>query len=192
MTTVSDRDAAILAMLPNVPTEGWTGRCLPPGEATRLFPGGPVEMVAAFCDLADRRMEEAAADLAETRLSRRVKAVIALRLAQNRPNKEAVRHALAVLAMPGNTRVAAACTAHSVDAIWRAAGDEATGFSWYTKRATLAAVYGSTLLYWLHDVGEDDSDTLAFLDRRLAGVVRFGKARQRLEAAFPHCPVPAN
>ncbi len=62
-----------------------------------------------------------------------------------------------------------------MDAIWHLAGDRSADWSWYTKRAILAGVYGATLLYWLRDDSEDDEATLAFLDRRLAGVGRIGK-----------------
>ena len=58
----------------------------------------------------------------------------------------------------------------TVDAIWHAAGDRSTDFAWYTKRGVLTAVYSSTLLFWLRDGSEDDAATLAFLDRRMAGI----------------------
>ncbi len=186
-----ERDAAIEAMLPNVPFEGWTTRALraglltagmPEDETTLLFPGGAVDMIAVFCDLADRQMVEAAALLTETKLTARVRAVIAMRLAMNRPHKEAIRRALSVLALPGNARAAAAITARTVDAIWYAAGDRSADFSWYTKRAILTAIYGATLLFWLHDVSEDDGDTRAFIDRRLSGVGRLTQARIRATA----------
>jgi ubiquinone biosynthesis protein COQ9 len=190
-----ERDAAIASILPHVPFDGWTVRALrigladigmPVEEADLLFPGGAGDMIEAFCDWADRRMEAEAAklDLASRRGSERVRAVIALRLTQNRPHKEAVRRALALLALPSHARIAAACTARTVDAIWHAADDRSTDFSWYTKRAILGAVYGVTLLYWLRDREEDDSATLAFLDRRLAGVGRIGALRRRAEQAF--------
>ena len=86
--------------------------------------------------------------------------MIALRLEQNRPHKEAIRRGLAVLALPRNVRAAATCTARTVDAIWHAAGDRSADFSWYTKRAILAAIYSATLLYWLRDTSEDDAATL--------------------------------
>jgi ubiquinone biosynthesis protein COQ9 len=126
-------------------------------------------------------------------LTARVRAVIALRLAQNRPHREAVRRAVSVLALPMHARQAAGCTARTVDAIWHAAGDRSADFSWYTKRALLAAVYGTTLLFWLRDgrgdgggdaVGGNDAATLAFLDRRLAGIGRVGKLRGRASAAL--------
>ena len=141
-------------------------------------------MVAAFSDLADRRMADdtAGLDFANMRLPGRVRAVIAARLARHRPHKEAVRRAMAVLALPHNAVTAAGCTARTVDAIWHAAGDRSADFSWYTKRAILAGVYGATLLFWLRDGGEDDSATLAFLDRRLADVHRIGGLRRSMEA----------
>ena len=189
------RDAAIAAMLPNVAFDGWTETALRRGlasigvaedEAGLLFPGGATDMLEAFTDWADRRMEAEAArlDLAHRRLPERVRAIIALRLAQNRPYKEAIRRALALLALPVNARLAATSTARTVDAIWHAAGDRSADFSWYTKHAILAAVYGATLLYWLRDTSEDDAATLDFLDRRLAGVASIGAVRRRAEAAF--------
>ncbi len=182
-----ERDAALDAVLPLVPEQGWTVAALRQAageDADLLFPGGAVEMAEAWADLADRRMEVGAAALgvAELRVPARIRAVIALRLAQNRPHKAAVRRALAVLARPGAKAAAARSTARTVDAIWHAAGDQSADFSWYTKRAILAGVYGSTLLRWLTNSSEDDGPTLAFLDHRLADVGRIGKARRRAEA----------
>jgi ubiquinone biosynthesis protein COQ9 len=149
-----------------------------------LFPGGAVDLVTCFCDLADRQMEQAAAamDMTEMRLPKRVRAVLALRFEQNRPNKEAVRRALAVLALRGQAAAAAACTARTVGAIWHAAGDTSADFSWYTKRAILASVYSSTLLFWLRDTSDEDAETLAFLDRRLASVGWITRQRRRIES----------
>jgi ubiquinone biosynthesis protein COQ9 len=191
----AERDAAIEAMLPHVPFDGWTGRALrralesigmAPEDGVLLFPGGAADMVEAFCDWADRRMEDAAAaqDWSVLRQPQRVRAAVALRLAQNRPYKEAVRRALSVLALPQNVRVAAMCTARTVDAVWHAAGDSSSDFSWYTKRAILTGIYAATVLYWLRDDSLDDAATLAFLDRRLAGVRQIGRARQRAEQAL--------
>jgi ubiquinone biosynthesis protein COQ9 len=187
----AERDAAIEAMLARVPTEGWTPRALrgaladqgsDPAEAERLFPLGSADMVEAYCDMADRRMTEAAVaeGIGELRLSGRVRALIALRLRQARPHREAVRRALAVLTL--HQAAAARTVARTTDAIWHAAGDRSADFSWYTKRAILAGVYGATLLRWLNDGSEDDADTLAFLDRRLAGVARIGRLRARCAA----------
>ena len=189
----AERDAAIEALLPNVPFDGWTPaalRAAAGSDADLLFPGGTIDMIEAYCDLGDRWMEEgaAAADSSGLGVSKRVRAIVTLRLEQNRPYKDAVRRALAILALPGNAGVALRCTARTVDTIWHAAGDASADFSWYTKRAILAGVYGSTLLYWLNDGSDDDAPTLAFLDRRLAGVGRIGGLRRRLGAAMRSAP----
>jgi len=188
-----ERDAALEAMLPNVPFDGWTFRALRTGlasigvaaaDAAALFPGGAADMIEAFCDWADRRMEASAGALVsqDMGLSVRVRSVIALRLAQNRGHKEAVRRAVSVLTLPRHLRLAAGCTARTIDAIWHAAGDRSADFSWYTKRAVLTAIYTATLLYWLRDTSEDDAATLAFLDRRLASHGRLHGLMGRAEA----------
>jgi ubiquinone biosynthesis protein COQ9 len=188
-----ERDAAIEAMLPNVPFDGWTIKALrsglataglPQDDATILFPGGATDMIAVFCDLADRRMTEAAAALTETKLSARVQAIIVQRLTMNRPHKEAIRRAVSLLALPGNARAAVAITARTVDAIWHAAEDRSADFSWYTRRAILTAVYSATLLFWLRDTSDDDADTRAFLARRMHGVGRLQRARGRASTWF--------
>ncbi len=184
-----ERDAAILALLPLANTQGWSFGALTEAagpDADLLFPGGPADMVEAYCDLADRWMEADAADRVgpEMRLPARVKAVIAARFERNAPYKDAVRRALGVLLVPGHGLLAARCTARTVDTIWHAAGDASADFSWYTKRAILGAVYSATLLFWLRDDSPGGTATLAFLDRRLAGVGRIGKLRRRIEQRF--------
>ena len=69
-------------------------------------------------------------------------------------------------------------------------GDRATDFSFYTKRLTLAGIHTATVLYWLEDRSEAFADTRAFLERRLAGVARVGKARQQLGTAVERLPNP--
>lgn len=188
------RDAAIDALLPRVADRGWTLEALraglrdaglDPQDAELLFPGGAADMIETFCDLSDRRMEQAAAEqgVAALRLSQRVRAILALRLRQQEANREAVRRALAILALPRHACLAARITARTVDAIWHAAGDRSADMSWYSKRAILAGVYGATVLFWLRDFSEQASDTLAFLDRRLAAVARIGKLRARMRRA---------
>jgi ubiquinone biosynthesis protein COQ9 len=192
MTEDPERDAVIDALLPQIPFDGWTTKSLRqaltslgmnPEDAPLLFPGGPAEMITEFCTLADERMAQAAieADLAAYRIPSRIRAIIAIRLEQNRNNKEAIRRAIAWLAIPTNAPLFTKITAATVDSIWHAAGDTSADFSWYTKRAILAGVYSSTLLFWLTDHSDEDEATLTFLDRRLATVATIGKTRHTLE-----------
>ena len=172
-----ERDAALDTLVATIPFAGWSVQALREAagpDADLLFPQGPVDMVEAWIDAADRRMDTVAFD--QARVPDRVRAAIAFRLDLHRPAKDAVRRGLALLATRPGT--AAAVTARTVDAIWHAAGDRSADWSWYSKRAILAGVYGSTLLFWLRDDTPDDSATLAFLDRRLAGVGRIGRLRR--------------
>ena len=186
------RDAAILAMLPMVPISGWTVQTLRDAagpDADLLFPGGPAEMVEAHSDLADRTMEQAGGSIAETRVSKRVRALLLLRLDQAELDRDAVRRGLSLLSLPGNRGAATRSLARTVDTIWHAAGDQSADTSWYSKRLLLAGVYSATLLYWLrHGSGPA---TEAFLDRRLGEVMRLGRLGKRRPLDTERRPPPA-
>lgn len=184
-----ERDAAIHAALPHVPALGWTGAALragladlgrDPAEAARLFPGGAIEAVEAWCDLADRDMEAAARaeGLLALRIPERIRRVIMLRLEQAAPQREAVRRALALQALPWNLASALRSLGRTSDSLWAASGDTAADFSWFTRRATLAGVYGATLAFWLGDEEPGFPATIAFLDRRLADLARLQRKRR--------------
>jgi ubiquinone biosynthesis protein COQ9 len=184
-----ERDAAVRAALPHVPALGWTRAALAAGlrdlgqdplDAEWLFPRGAIEAVEAWCDLADREMEDAAAaeDILARRIPARIRRLLELRLEQAEPYREAVRRALALQSLPWNLPSALRTVARTTDAIWAAAGDTSADFSWYTRRATLAGVYGATLAFWLQDEEPGFPATRAFLDRRLADLARLQKPRR--------------
>ena len=187
------RDAAIRAMLPIAAREGWNARTLrlglaaageDPALAGSHFPTGPAGAITAWSDLADRDMAAAvAAEGLPGRTPQRIRRLLELRLAAVAPHKAALRRALSLLALPWNAPLALAATARTVDAMWYAAGDSAADFSWYTKRATLAAIYGATLAFWLRDDDPGLDAALDFLDRRLGGLARLGKMRRGLGPA---------
>lgn len=194
------RAALIEAMLPDVPFDGWSRPALraaarrvgmAPEEALALFPRGAADLVAAFSRWADRRMLDRFASLpqGELRTAERIALAIGLRLDLLEPWREAVRRAVAVLMLPQNAPLALRLLYETIDGLWHAVGDNATDFSFYTKRASLAAILSATLLYWLDDRSPGAADTRAFFERRLAGAARLGAARHRLAAissALPH------
>jgi ubiquinone biosynthesis protein COQ9 len=197
----SHRAALVEAILPEVPFDGWSRlalraaarRCgIAPEEARALFPRGAADLVAGFSRWADQRMLDRfeAMPLADARISDRIARAIAARLEIIEPWREAVRRSLTVLSLPHNAALAARLVYDTVDAMWYAAGDAATDFSFYTKRVSLAAIYGATLLYWLDDRSEGFADTRAFVDRRLAGMARFGRLRRDLDAVAGRLPNP--
>jgi ubiquinone biosynthesis protein COQ9 len=104
------------------------------------------------------------------------------------PAREAVRTGISILAMPQNLPLTLRIGWRSADLMWRLAGDTATDYNHYTKRLILSGVYGSTLLAWLDDQGDGWAETGAFLDRRLAGVMRFEKLKASLASSDLHRP----
>ena len=146
-------------------------------DAERLFPGGPVDVLAHLSGRADRRTVEAmeTAGVAALKIRERIKVAVRLRIENTVGGKESVRRGLALLALPFNGPLALKLLYRTVDATWYAAGDTSTDFNFYTKRATLAGVFSSTLLYWLNDRSEGNEATWAFLDRRIDDVMRFEK-----------------
>jgi ubiquinone biosynthesis protein COQ9 len=200
-----DRDAVRTAIidstLPHVPFDGWTQGALQHGAADagfekvmalRVFPGGPVEAVEFWSQLADRRMLQALEqrDLAAMKVRERVAAAIRLRLEQTAGHREAVRRALGLLALPLNAGKGPALLWRTVDAIWYAAGDTATDFNYYTKRGLLAGVYSATVLYWLEDRSEGFANTWSFLDRRIGEVMRVPQALSGLRKRLEGLPTP--
>lgn len=197
----SQHAALIEAILPDVAFDGWSRaalraaarRCgMAADEALALFPGGAADLVAGFSRWADLRMLDRldALPIEAAHASERVAHAIATRLEIVEPWREAVRRALSLLALPQNAPLAMRLLYATVDAIWYAAGDAATDFSFYTKRLTLAAIYGATVLYWLEDRSEGFAETRAFVERRLAGAARLGRVRRDLETLAERLPNP--
>ena len=179
-----NRDIVAKAMM-HVPFDGWTDEMLALAaadcgveaeEASRLI-GGIDGTIALYAKMADEEMV-AGFEALENRPERtheKIRALILIRLEQAAPHKETVRKTLAYLAKPQQAPMASTLLYQTIDAMWRAAGDEATDFSFYSKRATLAAVYSATLMAFLGDDTPDMDKTKAFLDRRLKDVAQIPK-----------------
>ena len=195
------RDALIEAMLPDVAFDGWSRAALragarrigvPMAEALALFPGGAADLVGEFSRWADRHMLDRleGLPLEPLRVPERVALAIGIRLEIVEPWREAVRRGLAVLALPYHAPLALRLLYQTVDGMWYAVGDSATDLSFYTKRATLAAIWASAMLYWLEDRSEGFADTRAFVARRLADAARIGRLRRGVAAIAERLPNP--
>lgn len=152
---------------------------LAPAVARLAFPGGAMDMIAAWVDRidADAALTLPREALAPLRVPERIRRLVEFRIDAVAGHEEALRRALAILAMPRNLAQAARLGWRSADLMWRLAGDTATDFNHYTKRATLSAVVAATLAVHVDDRSEGKAETRAFLDRRLQGVARFEKAK---------------
>ena len=195
------REKLIDAAIAHVPFDGWGDKALltaaknhgiEPVVARNAFPGGAIEMIEFHSLLADRRMvaEYEATDRSELKLREKVALAVRLRLQANMAHREAIRRAVATLALPIHAGLAARLLYRTVDAAWHAVGDRSTDYNFYTKRMLLAGVYSSTVLYWINDKSADCAETWAFLDRRIADVMQIPKAMARLNKIKDRLPDP--
>ncbi len=159
-------------------------------ETMDAFPKGPESLLEAFSQWADARMAMRMAQDSSTRMRERVARAVKARIEALAPHREAARRATSFLALPQHAPLAARLMARSVDAMWRAAGDKASDFSYYTKRALLGGVYGTTFLYWLSDASEGNEASWAFLDARIDEVMQIGKFTGMAREAFEKLPDP--
>jgi ubiquinone biosynthesis protein COQ9 len=159
-------------------------------ETMDAFPKGPASLAEAFSHWADQRMRERMRADPATRMTERVTHAVKARIEVLMPHKEAARRAAAFLALPQHAALGAKLMAESVDAMWRAAGDKASDFSYYTKRALLGGVYGATFLFWLSDASENNQATWKFLDARIGDAMRLGKFGAAARDALSKLPDP--
>ncbi len=175
-----------LAVGENAVFDGWSRQAvdtaagqlgIDPVQARLAMPKSQAGLIDCYIQEVDRALEAGltAERLGTMKIREKIRAIIWRRVEIMGPSREAIRRALAILAMPQNLPLALRISWRSADLMWRIAGDTSTDFNHYTKRMTLGAVYGSTLLVWLDDQSEGWKDTAAFLDRRIDDVMKFEK-----------------
>ena len=175
-----------LAVGENAMFDGWTAAAvdsaaaqlgIDPVQARLAMPKSQTGMIDLYIQEVDRALEARFTPdrMQGMKIREKIRALVWHRLETMDPAREAVRRALAILAMPHNLPLALRISWRSADLMWRIAGDSSSDFNHYTKRMTLGAVYGSTLLAWLDDQGEGRGETAAFLDRRIDDVMKFEK-----------------
>ena len=182
--TLEELRAALAPLVPaHAAFDGWGEEALamaaaelgvPEARARLAFPGGAVQMIDSWFDSIDVAMLEAFPPerIAAMKIRERIRELVLFRLERVLPHREALRRATAILALPQNLAAAAKLGWRAADRMWRTAGDTATDFNHYSKRALLAGVYASTVLVFLDDSSEDLADTRAFLGRRIDDVMR--------------------
>ena len=186
-----------LAVGENAVFDGWSRKAvdsaatrlgIDPVQARLAIPKSPTDMIDLYIREVDRAMEAYFTDerLAGMKIREKIRALVWRRLEIMGPAREAVRRALAILAMPQNLPLALKIGWRTADVMWRIAGDRSTDFNHYTKRMTLGGLYGSTLLIWLDDRSEGLTETAAFIDRRIDDIMRFEKFKAGWRGASEH------
>ena len=179
------KDKLFAALLPHVPFDGWTDAAL-----RRAAKDTGIDLALARDYFPDaitmidhhHRQTDAAMVVPEAGgITAKVRAAILSRFDFMQPDREAVRRALHTLSLPQNLYAATKMSYRSADAIWQAVGSNDQGFDWATKRTTLIAVYGATLLFWLSDEGQDRAALETFLDTQLQRLLTVMKPLSQLK-----------
>jgi ubiquinone biosynthesis protein COQ9 len=187
--------------LPDVPFDGWTGSVLlraakaadiDHGLARLAFPNGARDLAEYFLADGDRRMIErlAETDLASMKIREKITFAVRTRLEVDAGSREALRRASLSLLIPPASGGAAKSLYNTVDAVWVAIGDTSTDYNFYTKRATLAGVFASTLAFWFADESDGHAETWAFLDRRISDVMQIEKLKVQASKVVDALPDP--
>ena len=197
MTDVYDsaKEAVLDAALLHVPFDGWSEATLKaaitdadvaPGVAATLFARGAVDLALAYHRRGDDLMlaRLKAEDMSALRYRDKIAAMVRFRL-EAVEDKELGRRGTTLFSLPTHAADGAKAIWGTCDKIWDALGDTSDDFNWYSKRATLAGVYGATVLYWLGDDSADHAATWAFLDRRIDNVMQI----EKLKADVNNTPV---
>lgn len=185
------RERLLDAALPHVVFDGWTETtlrraALETGDDAALarlaFPRGGIDMALAFHRRADRDLSRALdrADLQSMRIRDRIAFCVRKRIEVVADHREAVRRGASLFALPTNAPEGARAVWETADLIWTHCGDDSTDYNWYTKRAILASVISSTMLYWLGDQSTDFVSSWGFLDRRIDNVMQIEKGKSAL------------
>jgi ubiquinone biosynthesis protein COQ9 len=186
-----------LAVGENAVFDGWTKAAIDsaagqlgidPVQARLAMPKSQPGMIDIYIQEVDRALEAyfTSERLQGMKIREKIRLLVWRRLEIMGPAREAVRRAVAILAMPQNVPLTLRIGWRTADVMWRIAGDTSTDFNHYTKRMTLSALYGSTLLVWLDDQSEGWTDTAAFLDRRIDDVMRFEKFKADWRGSSEH------
>ena len=189
----------VRAMMPHVPFDGWTWVAMENGAADigfeqtktenkriniykNLFHNGAIDFIEVFSEVIDIEVINNYSDVENKpqRIPEKIKKLILMRFSLCHKYKEAIKSSLSITALPNNSKKSIKMLYRTCNSIWRISGDNATDFSFYTKRISLAAVYSSTLLFWLNDASNDNKNTEQFLDRRLNDISKISKFKKPL------------
>jgi len=184
---MTPKNALLDAILPHVTFDGFSQASfdmavadlgMDPVAAHAVCPRGALDLAMVMHKRGDAQMLEqfSAADLSDLRYRDKIAGLVKMRI-EAIEDREVVRKASALFALPQHAADGAKLIWDTCDAIWNALGDTSDDINWYTKRATLSAVYSSTVLFWLGDDSNACADTWQFLDRRIDNVMQIEKLK---------------
>jgi ubiquinone biosynthesis protein COQ9 len=175
--------AVLDAAIARAPALGWNSRLvraacaekgLSKGDEELLFPNGACDLAAL---LSRRHDDRAMAALAEVdpkslKIRERIARAVSARMEAGAEHVEATRRCAAFLALPGNADLGLKLVWETADHLWHWAGDTATDWNHYSKRAILSGILVPALTMRWFD-GREAAE--AFVARRIENVMAFEK-----------------
>lgn len=170
------------------------------GELRRLAPDGARDLIALWFAKADQAAADhlRAPEMAALKIREKVRSGViawlsALVVAEDATGEGArtavARSAFTCLMARGRVDQLGKIHWRAADAIWTGLGDRSLDGNYYSKRAILAGVLAATIPVWI--AAEDDAAAFAFLDRRIAGIMRFEKFKADTRILTAKWPNPA-
>lgn len=187
MDIAQEKTTFIEALLPQTAIHGWSDEALKEaakachfdeGKVALLFPQGLDEMIEYTGLMFDEKMVQAFSKeaLNAMKVRERIFELTKMRLTLAAPFKESLRQAATYFANPLKAPIGLKSLYHTVDTIWRLAGDTSTDYNFYTKRTLLSGIFSATVVVWLNDASADHEESWEFLKRRIDDVLSLPKA----------------
>lgn len=179
-----------------VPFDGWSDEVLqkaamdsgfPADYAKIAFKNGSIDAIKLFLNQIDEKVQERIdrKKMDAMKVREKIFYILSLRFEVMEKQKAVIRKTTQFLAMPAHLCEATKMLWEVASNIWYLIGDKSVDFNYYTKRATLAAVYSSSLLYWLNDNESGGlQPTLDFMRRRINNAVEFGAVKGKIMNIF--------
>ena len=171
------------AALGLAPRLGWNGRMvraacaacgLSLGDEELLLPNGARDLAALLSRRHDDRALAvlAGVDAKSLKMRERIGRAVSARMEAGAADLEATRRCAAFLALPPNADLGLKLAWESADQLWRWAGDTATDWNHYSKRAILSGILIPALTMRWFD-GREAAET--FVAARIGNVMSFEK-----------------
>ena len=150
-------------------------------EILILFPEGYLSLLKFYLKELNIDMTSSAINLDLTRMKthQRIREIILLRLNIKQNEKDLIKRTYFTLLLPKHFNILLMSLYNIVDQIWFIAGDNSTDFNFYSKRAILATVYSSTVLYWINN--ENFEETKKFLDKQLKKISKIPQIKKQIK-----------
>lgn len=171
------------AAIARAPALGWNARLvraacaangLSLGDEELLLPNGARDLAALLSRRHDDRAMAALGEVdpASLKIRERIARAVSARLEAGAQDLDASKKCAAFLALPGNADLGLKLAWETADLLWNWAGDTATDWNHYSKRAILSGILVPALTMRLFD-GREPAE--AFVARRIENVMAFEK-----------------